>query len=114
VPFTPEDLARGALGPGMMGKGEVTVRDPASRPTGEPLPQPVSGEGDGPSRGVGVRQGVQHDEVMNDGLEPDRRNGDTGLPKLVGVSLALVAQHVRLAGDDERRREPLQLLAAGP
>ena len=34
---------------------------------GQPCSQRVGGEGDGAPGGVGVREGVEHDEVVDDG-----------------------------------------------
>ncbi|KOV93014.1 hypothetical protein ADL04_28960 [Streptomyces sp. NRRL B-3648] len=54
--------------------------------------------------GVGAGQGVEHHEVVDDALEADCGDRDTGGAEFVGgVGLALVAQDVGLAGDDECR-----------
>ncbi|HEX6553856.1 MAG TPA: hypothetical protein VF026_13905 [Ktedonobacteraceae bacterium] len=79
----------------------------------EPLAQPGSSKRNRSTRRRAVRQGVQHDEVVDGGLEPHRCDAHPRLPQLVGIGLPLIAQHVGLGGDDERRGEPLQLLGAG-
>src|SRR5436309_15965688 len=55
------------------------------------------GHRDGGLGGVGAAQGVEHHEVVDDALETHRGDRDAGLTELVGVGLALVAQHVGLA-----------------
>ncbi len=51
---------------------------------------------------------------MDHAGHPHRRDVHTGLPQLVGVHLPLVAQDVRLVGDDEGGGQPLQLVEGGP
>ena len=50
--------------------------------------------GGGGQSGMGVAQGVDHDEVVDDALVADGGDGDAGLPELGRVGLALVAQDV--------------------
>jgi hypothetical protein len=42
-----------------------------------------------------------------------RRDIDASLGELVGISLALVAQHIVFGGDDERRRHASELIERG-
>ena len=49
----------------------------------------------------------------HDALEADGGHWNPGLAKLARVRLALIAQHVGLAGDDQRRRQARQLLGGG-
>src|SRR4029453_1438512 len=63
--------------------------------------------------GVGVRQGVEHDEVVDDGVEAVGGDRDTSLAELVGIGLALVADHVSFGGDDQGGRQASELLEAG-
>ena len=66
--------------------------------------------GCGGAGGVGVGEGVEHHEVVDDALEADRGDRHAGVAELVRVRLALVAQDVGLAGDDQRRRQAGELL----
>src|SRR6478736_8569821 len=50
--------------------------------------------------GVGLAQGVEHHEVVDDALVSDRGDRDARLAQLVRVGLALVAQDVGLTRDD--------------
>ena len=68
--------------------------------------QEVAAKGGGGLRGVGVAQRVDHHEVVDDALEPDGGHRDPSLAELGGVGLALVAQHIGLAHDDQGRRQP--------
>ena len=49
--------------------------------------------------GLGLAQGVEHHEVVDDALEADCGDRDAGLAQLVGVRLALVAEDVGAGGD---------------
>jgi hypothetical protein len=60
-----------------------------------------------------VRQGVQCHEVVDGAPEADSSDTHPGLPQLAGVGLPLVAHNVGLSGNDERLREPAQLLDGG-
>ena len=59
---------------------------------------------------MGPAQGVQHHEVVDDAPVADGGVGDAGLAQPGRVGLALVAQDVRLARDDQRRRQTGELL----
>src|SRR3954465_8767835 len=63
-------------------------------------------------RAIGLAQGVEHHEVVDDPLVARRRHVDAGRAQLAPVGLTLVAQDVRLGGDDQRRRQPGELLDA--
>src|SRR5438270_12887373 len=80
----------------------------------EPLTQPGRSKSDRSPRRRGLCQGVQHHEVVNGALEPYRCDAHPRLTQLVGIGFPLIAQHIGLGGDDERRGKPLQLLGAGP
>src|SRR6476619_2088679 len=54
--------------------------------------------------GVGLAQGVEHHEVVDDALIADSGDGDVGVAQLVRVGLAFVAQDVGCGGDHERGR----------
>src|SRR5215211_4569759 len=86
----------------------------ASVLVGQHRSQRVGGQGDGAPGGVGVGEGVEHDEVVDDGLEAAGGDSDASLAELVGIGLALVADHVSLGGDDQGGRQPGELLEAGP
>jgi hypothetical protein len=61
-------------------------------------------------RGVRAAQRVQHHEVVDDPLVADGGHRHARLAQPGGVRLALVAQDVRLGGDDQGRRQAGQLL----
>ena len=65
---------------------------------------------DGGGGGVGGAHGVDHHEVVDDPAEADLGDRDTGLAQFGRVCLALVAQHVGLAGDHQCGRQPPQLV----
>ena len=76
----------------------------------ELLGEEVDGLGDGGFGRVGLPKRVEHDEVVDDALVAGRGDGDAGGAEVVGVGLALVAQHVGLTGDDECGRQAGELL----
>ena len=57
-----------------------------------------------------MAQRVQQHEIVDRAVVANRVDVDARLLQLSGVSLALVAQRIVLRGDDERRRQALQLL----
>src|ERR1700687_3650376 len=85
-----------------------------SRPTLEPCTQPTYGKGNCFVRRCRFRQRVQHHEIMNGALEPNRCDADPSLAQLVGVGFTLVAHDIRLGGNDKRWRKSFELLYAGP
>src|SRR5580700_9677034 len=78
---------------------------------GRPLLVPQGGAeklpalGGGGLGGVSVAQGVEHDEVVDSAVIAHRGDRDPGGAQVGGVGLALVAQHVGLAVDDQRGRQ---------
>ena len=66
------------------------------------------------SAGLGHGGALEHHEVVDDALVADRGDRDTGLPERVGVHLALVAQYIGLAGDDQRRRQRFPARGGAP
>jgi zinc/manganese transport system permease protein len=106
----------------MLGRGYAAVRvrlitrlalPGSSSLEAEGLAQGGGGEVDGGLGGVGLAQGVEHDEVVDDALVADRGHRDSGRAELAGVGLAFVAKDVGLAGDHQGRRQPGQLLGRG-
>src|SRR4051794_8475919 len=65
------------------------------------------------ARRVRIAQCVEHQEVVRDAVVADGGDLVAGRAKSRGVRLALVAQYVGLADDQEGGREPGQLLVAG-
>ena len=63
--------------------------------------------------GVSLVECVEHDEVVDDPAVPHCGGRDSGGAQFRGVSLALVTQHVGLAGDDQCRRQSGELLKGG-
>lgn len=55
----------------------------------------------------------QHHEIVDGPQIPRRGDIDAGLGKLVGIGLAFVPQHVVLVGDNQCRRQALELLERG-
>ena len=68
---------------------------------------------DGGGRGLRPPEGVEHHEVVDDGVVTHGRDRDAGLEQTPGVGLSLVAEHVVLVHDQERRREAGELLERG-
>ena len=66
----------------------------------------------GGSGGGGRAKRVEHHEVVDDALVARRGDIDAGLAELASVRLTLVAEHVGLAGDDERLGKPGKLVSA--
>jgi len=60
-----------------------------------------------------MAQRVQRHEIVNRAIVADRIDADPRLLQLAGVGLPFVAQRIVLRGDDERRRQPLELAGAG-
>src|SRR4051794_37692995 len=85
--------------------------DSGSTTTGESPAQPVGGKGDRTTRGGRVRQGVEHHKVVNDALEPRRRDTHARLPQLVGIRFSFVAQNVGFGGNDQSRGKATQLVS---
>src|SRR6476659_2740891 len=56
---------------------------------------------------------VQQHEVVNRAVVANRGDRHSGILQLPCVSLTLVAQRVVFRGDDERRRQALELVDAG-
>src|SRR5262249_7491124 len=82
-----------------------------SAPEGGAEERPALSRG-GPG-GTGVTQGVQHDEVVDGAVVADRGDRNARVTEPGSVRLTLVAQHVGLAVDDQRGRQPGQVLRAG-
>jgi hypothetical protein len=61
---------------------------------------------------VGAAERVEHHEVVRDAVVADGRDGDAGRAQPGRVGFALVAQHVGLVDDHERRRKAGELLVA--
>src|SRR5687767_7684630 len=99
---TPFQLAASAKAPctrTTVGAGRVVMVWLASGSTGwsgctQGGAQRADSERDRGLGGVCLAQGVEHHEVVDDGLEAHRGDGDPGFTELVGVRLALVAQDV--------------------
>jgi hypothetical protein len=62
---------------------------------------------------VGVRESVEHDEVVDDSVVADGGDVVTGGAELGGVRLALVPQYVCLVSDHQRFRQALELVEVG-
>src|SRR3954463_11081620 len=77
-------------------------------------PQNGAGLGDGGTGRVRVAERVEHHEVVDRAVVADGRDRDSGGAQARPVRLALVAQHVGLVDDHERRRDSRELLVAGP
>ena len=80
----------------------------------ERLAQDGDGLRDGGTGRVRVAEGVEHHEVVRDAVVADRGDGDARGAEVRRVRLALIAQHVGLVDDHERRRQPFELLVGRP
>ena len=62
------------------------------------------------THGGRIRDRVEQHEVVDRAVAPERRDAHAGLGELAAVGLALVAEDVVLVHDQERGRQPLELL----
>src|SRR5215470_4089040 len=68
------------------------------------------GLGDGNPDGVNAAERIEHHEVVNDAVVADGRDGDAGRTQPRRIGFSLVAQHVGLVDDHQRRGETAELL----
>jgi hypothetical protein len=69
--------------------------------------------GDSGLGGMSLAQCVEHDKVVDHSGVADRGYGHARCTKLVTVCLALVAQHIGFAVDDESWRQALEVFEGG-
>jgi hypothetical protein len=69
--------------------------------------------GDSGLGGMSLAQRVEHDKVVDHSGVADRGYGHARCTKLVTVCLALVAQHIGFAVDDESWRQALEVFEGG-
>ena len=67
----------------------------------------------GGCRSLGDPLGVEHHEVVGDEVVAHTGGGNPGLDELAGVRFALVAEHVVLVDDDQRRGQAAQVVEGG-
>ena len=77
----------------------------------ERLAQHVDRLLDGSRRSLRRSDGIQHHEVVDDGVVANARRRHAGLDEPPCIRLTLIPEYVVLVDDHQRRRQPDELLA---